>query len=202
MNDSSQHDFRATELDPDLLATPYTVQTNWHVITGAVSCGKTTLIDLLADKGFQTVPEVARQYIEREMARGRRLDEIFGNEADERAMTDMRRTIEHELRATDVLFLDRALPDYLWFWRIFGLNPNELLAECFHHRYASVFILDRLPFQEDRARIEDDNYTVLLDEALARDYSALGYRVVRVPVLSPQERLQFVLERLSEQGLI
>ena len=190
------------ELDPDLLSTPFGVQTNWHVITGAASCGKTTLIDLLAEKGFQTVPEVARQYIERELARGRTLDEIFGNEADERAMTDMRRRIEHGLRATDVLFLDRALPDYLWFWRIFGLNPNEFLPECFHHRYAPVFILDLLPLQLDSARIEDDNYTVLLDEALVRDYSALGYSVVRVPVLSPQERLEFVLGRRSEQGLI
>lgn len=45
----------------------------------------------------------------------------------------------------------------------------------------------------------DEAYTVLLDEWLVRDYSALGYRVVRVPVLSPQERLAFVLERLAEQ---
>jgi predicted ATPase len=202
MLDDSQHDPRAIELDPDLLATPFRVQTNWHVITGAASCGKTTLINLLADKGFQTVPEQARQYLEREMAKGRTLDQIFGNEADERAMTDMRRRAELGLRPTDVAFLDRALPDYLWFWRLFGLNPNELLPECFHHRYASVFILDRLPFQEDVARIEDEDYTVLLDEALVRDYSALGYDVVRVPVLSPQERLEFVLERLSEQGLI
>ena len=35
-----------------------------------------------------------------------------------------------------------------------------------------------------------------------RDYSAFGYRVVRVPILPPEERLEFVLERLSEQGLI
>jgi len=202
MLDDSQRDSRATGLDPDLLATPFRIQTNWHVITGAACCGKTTLIDLLADKGFQTVPEIPRQYIEREVARGRTLDEIFGSEADERAMTDMQRRTEHGLRATDVAFLDRALPDYLWFWQIFGLNPNEFLPECFHHRYASVFILDRLPFQLDGARIEDDAYTVLLDEALVRDYSALGYRVVRVPVLSPQERLEFVLDRLSEQGLI
>jgi predicted AAA+ superfamily ATPase len=59
MPDSSQHDFRTTELDPDLLSTPFGVQTNWHVITGAPSCGKTTLINLLADKGLQTVPESA-----------------------------------------------------------------------------------------------------------------------------------------------
>jgi predicted ATPase len=148
------------------------------------------------------VPEIGRQYIEREVAKGRTLDEIFGNAADERAMTDMQRRTEHELRATEVTFLDRALPDYLWFWRLFGLNLNELLAQCFHHRYASVFILDPLPLELDGARIEDDAYTVLLDEALDRDYSALGYRVVRVPVLSAQERLEFVLDRLSEEGLI
>jgi predicted ATPase len=119
MPDSSQHDFRATELDPDIFSSAFGVQTNWHVITGAPCSGKTTLIDHLAN-----------------------------------------------------------------------------------HRYASVFILDLLPFQENGARDEDAAKAVYLDEWLARDYSALGYRVVRVPVLSPQERLAFVLERLSEQGLI
>jgi predicted ATPase len=52
------------------------VQTNWHVITGASCSGKTTLIDQLADKGFQTVPEVGRQYFKRELAKGRTIDEI------------------------------------------------------------------------------------------------------------------------------
>jgi predicted ATPase len=202
MLDDSQRDSRITELDPDLLSTPFRVQTNWHVITGAICCGKTTLINMLADKGFQILPETSRQYIEREVAKGRTLDEMFGNEADERAITDMQLRAEHGLRAADVLFLDRALPDFLWFWRLLGMNPNELLAECLHHRYASVFILDQLPLQLDGARIEDDAYTVLFDEALVHDYSALGYSVVRVPVLSPQERLAFVLERLSEQGLV
>jgi predicted ATPase len=195
-------DSRAMELDPDLLSTPFGVQTNWHVITGAACSGKTTLIDLLADKGFQTVPEVPRLYIEREVAKGRTLDELFGSEADERAVTDMQMRVEHGLQAADTAFLDRALPDFLWIWRLFGMNPNELLAECFHHRYASVFILDLLPLQLDGARIEDDAYTVLFDEWLVRDYSALGYDVVRVPVLSPQERLAFVLETLFERRFL
>ena len=192
-----------TELDPDLLSTPFRVQTNWHVITGAPCCGKTTLIDQLADKGFQTVPEVARQYVERELSRGRTLEEIFDNMAAlEPVLADTQMRIEHGLRATDIVFLDRALPDCLYFYRIYGLDPNELLAECFHHRYASVFILDLLPLQLDGARLEDEAYTVLFDEWLVRDYTALGYRVVRVPVLPPEERLAFVLESLSELGLI
>jgi predicted ATPase len=190
------------ELDPDLLATPFKVQTNWHVITGAASCGKTTLIDLLAGQGFQTVPEIPRQYIETELAKGRALDEIFASAADESAVTDWQRRVEHELRATDLLFLDRALPDFLFFWRLHGMDLNELLAECLHHRYASVFILDLLPLELDGARIEGDTYTTVLDDFLVRDYSALGYTIVRVPVLSPQGRLEFVLETLSEQGLL
>ena len=111
----------------------------------------------------------------------------------------MQLSIEGGLRAIDVLFLDRALPDCLAWHRVAGLNPNELLSEYFHHRYASVFILDPLPFQENGAREIDAVEVGYLDEWLARDYSALGYRVVRVPVLSPQERLAFVLETLSER---
>ncbi len=203
MPDSSQHDFRTTELDPDLLSTPFGVQTNWHVITGAPSCGKTTLINLLADKGFQTVPEGARQYLEREIARGRTIDEIRANAAAlQRGIKDMQLGIERGLRAIDFAFLDGAVPGSLAWYRVFGLNPNEILLECFHHRYASVFILDRLPLQLNGLRFEDDAYTGFLDEWHTRDYSALGYSVVRVPVLPPEERLAFVLERLSEQGLI
>ncbi len=55
MKDARQmlDDPRATQLDPDLLSTPFGVQTNWHVITGAACSGKITLINLLTDKGFR-----------------------------------------------------------------------------------------------------------------------------------------------------
>jgi hypothetical protein len=32
------------ELDSDLLSTPFQVQTNWHVLTGAACAGKTTTL--------------------------------------------------------------------------------------------------------------------------------------------------------------
>jgi predicted ATPase len=203
MFDSPQHEFRATELDPNLLSTPFRVQTNWCVITGAPSSGKSTLIDQLADKGFQTVPEGARLYIEREMARGRTIHEIRENMAAlQRGIEAMQMSIERGLRATDAACLDRGIPDCLAWHRLFGLNPNEILPDCFHHRYASVFMLDPLPYQENGARFEDASIVGYLHEWHTRDYSALGYSVVRVPVLVPEERLAFVLERLSEQGLI
>jgi predicted ATPase len=200
MLDNPQHDFRTTELDPDLLSTPFRVQTNWHVITGASCSGKTTLIDQLADRGFQTVPEVARQYFERELAKGRTIDEI----REDRAILlsqlyDMMVKHERGLRAIDVLFLDRALPDTLAHVRFAGRNPNEFLSDCFQHRYASVFLLNRLPYQKDGVRAADDPTAAYFESWTLRDYSALGYNVVRVPVLSPEERLAFVLDTLSER---
>jgi predicted ATPase len=203
MLDQAQRGFRTTELDPELLATPFKRQTDWHVITGAPCCGKTTLIGLLADRGFQTVPEVGREYIEREMAKGRTIDEIRESEVDFcYRIRDVTLERESALRAKERFFLDRALPDCLTFYRLAGLDPNQVLPQCFHHQYASVFVLDRFPFQLDGVRIEGDAASGFADEWLPRDYGALGYSIVRVPVLSPGERLTFVLQTLSEQGLI
>jgi predicted ATPase len=177
------------------------MQTNWHVITGASSSGKTTLIDQLAAKGFQTVPEVGRQYFDRELAKGRTIDEIREDRATLTCqLYDMWVKLLSGLRANEVLFLDRGLPDSLAFYRFAGMDPNEILPDCFQHRYASVFMLDRLPYQQDGIRAGDDTSAAYFDSWMERDYSAIGYNVVRVPVLPPDERLAFVLERLSEKS--
>jgi predicted ATPase len=173
------------------------------VIAGAQSCGKTTLINQFADRGFQTLPEGARLYLEEEMARGRGMDEIGQNlAAFQRGIADRQLSLENELQATEVVFLDRAIPECLAWWRAYGLDPNELLVECFRHRYASVFLLDRLPVQGDGLRPPDEALATFIDEWIRRDYAALGYNFVRVPVLPPQERLGFILDKLSQQGLI
>jgi len=45
-------------------------KTNWCVITGAPSSGKTTLINALSIKGYRTEPEVARAHILYLLAKG------------------------------------------------------------------------------------------------------------------------------------
>jgi predicted ATPase len=191
------------ELDPDLLPIQFMVQTNWCVVTGASCSGKTSLIDQLADKGFRTAPETARQYFERELAKGRTIDEVRADRATVTSRVySMMVEREKGLQANDVTFLDRGLPDALAFYRFAGMNPNEILLDCFQYRYASVLMLDRLPYQRDGVRTGDDETASYFESWTSRDYSALGYDVVRVPVLPPQERLAFVLERLSDQGLI
>ena len=198
MSGKSESEFRNAELDAGLLATPFGVQTNWHVISGAPSCGKTTLINLLAARGVQVAPEGARIYLERELERGRSLEEIRSNSAGtERGIAEMQLEIERGLPHDDRIFLDRAVPDCLAWYRYFGLDPNELLRNCFHHRYASIFLLERLPLQPDGLRFRDDMLQVFSEQWHVRDYTALGYGITRVPVLPPEERLAFVLRLLA-----
>ncbi len=192
-----------TALDPDLLTLQFERKTNWHVITGAPSCGKTTLIDLLAAEGYRTIPEWAREYMEQEIARGRTIEEIHADGvALQRRIFEQQLIIERGLSANENLFLDGAVPGSLAWHRVFGLNPNDILPGCFHNHYASVFILDRLPHRLDGLRFEDEKISGFLDQWIALDYDALGYDPVRIPALPPEKRLTFLLESLSERGLM
>lgn len=189
------------DLDPDLLATSFGEKTNWHVITGAPSCGKSTLIRLLSDEGLGTVPEAARQYIEDEISVGRTIDEIRANGAElQRRILDIKLKVEAGLRPSHVMFLDDAVPGSISWCRLFEIDPNTVLPHCFHRRYASVFVLDPLPVERDGIRF-DDYVTGVLDDWIERDYTALGYTVVRVPVLAPDARLRYVLDRVPNQSL-
>lgn len=185
------------ELDPRLLATPFAEETNWHVVTGAPSCGKTTLVDLLAEEGFRVVEEGARRFMEEEVAGGRTIDDLHEHAAAlQRRLLDVQGVIEAGLRPADVAFLDGALPHALAWYRLFGLDPNEALPCCFRYRYASIFVLDPLPLERDGLRFEDQTVVTFLDEWIERDFAALAYSIIRVPVMAPKDRLAYVLERV------
>lgn len=201
MINNHQGEYLEVVLEPSSLSFTHGVQTNWHVITGAPCSGKTTLIDQFDKLGYFTVEEIGRQYITRELAKGRTLEELRSNESIfQRTLLDLRIRQEQELDPTRMTFLDRGLPDSLTFFRANGLNPNEILRDCQIFRYTSVFLLDRLPLQMNGVRAEDDSKLQFIDEWLLRDYEALGYEVKRVPVLPIAKRVSYVLDLLLEFG--
>jgi len=203
MINNHQQDYSTAELDPDILSTPFKVQTKWQVITGAPCSGKSTLINQLEDNGFKTAPEAARVFYERELKTGRTMEEIRSDVVPlVNGIVGMTLEIERGLNTNEILFLDRGYPDTLGFIRQLGLNPDDYLPDCFHNRYASVYILDRFPVQLDGVRVEDDAASEYLDKWHERDYTTLGYSVVRIPVMPPQERFAFFLEKLSEHELL
>ena len=61
-------------------------------------------------------------------------------------------------------------------------------------------MLECLPIEQDEIRIEDEVTAEFLGKWLVNDYTALGYSIVRVPLLSPNDRLEFVLEKIDEKS--
>jgi predicted ATPase len=172
--------------------------TSWRVITGAPCAGKTTVLAALTSYGFRFIPEVARVYIDRQLAMGRSLEDIRRDEGEfQRGLVSTKMQIEAELPPEEVVFLDRAMPDSITYFRVAGLDPTEVITACQSFRYSQVFIFDRLPLQQDGRRTEDDSTAEYLDRHLEADYQALGYKLIRVPVMTVDKRVAFVLNQMS-----
>lgn len=176
--------------------------TNWHVITGGPSSGKTTMIRLLAQRGYRTTIEHARHFIDTQRVTGRTVAEIRANQREfQRAVLLMQLKQEQALDPDELCFLDRALPDSLAYYRYLELEPEpELLAALKTASYRKVFALDLLPLARDYARTESGPAQRQIHALLIEVYEELGYVVERVPVLEVEPRLEFILARVEMQS--
>lgn len=180
-----------------------TSKTNWCVITGGPSSGKTTTVDILRERGFVTTIEHARHYIDTQRVTGRTVEEIRANQlAFQRGILDMQVEEERALDPEARVFLDRALPDALAYYRFLDLAPDaEYLSLLQPDVYRAVFVLDLLPLAADYARTEDRAAQIEIHGLLTDVYVELGYRPCAVPPLPAEERVDFILAALSEPAL-
>ena len=171
--------------------------TKWSVITGAPCSGKTAVIQELEQQGYPVVHEVARAYIDRELMKGKTLSEIKADEwAFERHILLEKIKIEAQLKPDKVIFLDRAIPDSIAYYKLNGLNPAEPLQKSHQVRYQNVFFFERLSFLADPVRSEDEKAAHRLSQLIEESYRSLGYDLIHVPLLSVENRTDFILKHL------
>lgn len=171
---------------------------NWYVITGGPSTGKTTVINMLAEKGYQTTIEHARHYIDTMLIEGHTVEEIRNNIRQfQLGVLDMQIEQEKAIRPEDLVFLDRAIPDAMAYYQFLMLDYDEkLLTAVKNTSYKKIFILDRLPFSKDYARAEDEEDQKIIHQLIIDVYTSLGFPIVTVPVLPPVERVEFILNNI------
>lgn len=171
---------------------------NWYVITGGPSSGKSTVIRLLKDMGYQTTIEVARHFIDLQRINGRSTDEIRSNQRQfQHKVLNLQINLERRLDPQELTFLDRGLPDELAYYQYFNLPPDEKLVEYLEFAtYKKIFIMDLLPLDPDYARTEDTVAQIALHQLIIENYQNRGEPIVMVPVLPPKERVQFILKNL------
>jgi predicted ATPase len=178
----------------------FQIDTGWIVITGAPSSGKTSVIDVLAARGYATKGEAARIVIEKHLAQDDTLADIRSPDrvvAFQHEILAMKLETEAALDPAQTVFLDRGVPDTLSYLKLAGQKTEAARAACFRFRYRQVFIFDRLPVVADKVRSEDDFAAAQLDIEIEKDYRAIGYDTQRVPVLPVAKRADFILDFLK-----
>ena len=173
-------------------------QTNWYVITGGPSSGKTTTVNLLKKRGYITTFEHARHYLDIQRLKGKTIEEVRKNQREfQLGVLDMQIEQENQISPDVLVFLDRAIPDALAYYHFLNLPEDEKLTEALRTvSYKKVFVLDCLPLVKDYARTEDAAAQKKIHALLIEVYESLGFPVIQVPVLQPEERVDFILKNL------
>ena len=172
--------------------------TNWYVITGGPSSGKTTTVSLLKERGYHTTIENARHYIDIQRQQGKTVEEIRKNQAGfQLAVLKLQIRQEQSLHADELVFLDRAIPDALAYYKFLNIPPDPLLVDALKSTsYKKVFVLHRLPFVKDYARSEDEQAQKAIHSLLIEVYRTLNFPLVQVPEMPPEDRVDFILDNL------
>ncbi|HAL50729.1 MULTISPECIES: ATP-binding protein [Sphingobacterium] len=174
------------------------IKTNWYVVTGGPCTGKTTVVELLAKRGYAIIAEQARHYIDTQKIKGRTVEEIKNNrEQFQMEVLNLQIREESTLDVNKIAFLDRALPDAMAYYKFLGLKyDRRLIAMCKRFCYQKVFVLDRLPLINDYARLEDEQDQIRIHNLIIEVYTRFPCPVIQVPVLPPDQRVKFILNNL------
>ena len=177
----------------------------WYVVTGAPSAGKSTVLGILASRGYATCPEVARTLIDRGLESGVPLEEIRG---DERRFQDLvlqeKLELEGRLDPRAAFLLDRGMHDSVAYYMHLGYQmTTDQMGAVKKARYRRVFLVTLLEssFSRDYSRTESRSDAMELERLLERVYREAGFEITRIGPGTRQGRADEIESTLTRDGI-
>lgn len=172
------------------------------VVTGGPGSGKTSLIEAMGRRGFQSMPEAGRAIIQAQVQIGGTALPWADRALYAELMLswELRSHQEASARDTPVL-MDRGIPDVIGYLVLCDL-PVPAHMETAAKRYAynrRVFLApywDAI-FTQDTERKQDRQEAEATASVMAQTYSRLGYQIVELPLAGVEDRADFVAARLG-----
>ncbi len=175
------------------------------VFTGGVYAGKSTILKHLRDLGYDVVSESATQTI-------RDLKDKLGAEEQKKWMMNnpvdfqtmnMENQVEKEKALGDgMFFLDRGLIDYIAFCEFRGGKISDKMKSLAkNHDYSKIFVfevLDKFDVRKDSGRYMDEATSRKMVGITEEAYRRFGYETVRVPEMGERERVEYILDKVSD----
>ena len=172
------------------------------VVTGGPGSGKSTLLAALEKLRYARSIEAGRGIIQDQARIGGRALPCGNRELFAEMMLCWEMRSYHMAQHTEgVTFFDRGVPDVAGYLRLLELPEPEHVrnaAEMFrYHRQVFIAPPWREIFHPDEERKQDFEEAIHTYEALAAAYQAYDYELVELPRVSIDERVRFVLQKIS-----
>lgn len=172
-----------------------------YVIAGGPGIGKSTLIEILASRGYAIIPETARIVIEEEKIK--KSDALPWKDVQRFQELVAKRQIRTERESkAEVAFLDRGVIDGVAYCKLAGVLVPKILLEHLKKapRYDKVFILDPLPaYDKNDVRWEPQDVQIKTHKMIVDTYKKFGYKTIAVPVLPPEKRADFIIKAIGSK---
>jgi len=167
------------------------------VLTGAPGCGKSSIIEELNRRGFQTCPEVyttlyneSKDYT------------VFSQPINLRyKLLDKQLFLESLLKKETPVFLDRSTIDIILFAKYFNIEmPLDFIDKAKNKSYDLVFLMEPLPkqyYKVTNIRKETQEESLKIHQFFKEEYKKFGYKVIEVPFDTIENRTQFILDFIN-----
>lgn len=169
---------------------------------GAPSTGKTSVINHLNKKGFVCYEEISRQVTQE--ARDEGIEHLFRENpllfSEKLLEGRIRQYLSAQAIKNQVVFVDRGLPDITAYLDMVNTTYSEKFEEANHqYRYDKVFWFPvwEAIYKSDKERYEDFELAKNIEKYLIESYKSLNYDLIKVPKLSVESRVDFILSYLK-----
>ncbi len=179
-----------------------------YIFTGGPCCGKTTVINEMRERGYQVCPEAFGQLYKEAKSQGVLHEFLKPTVAQRYIVVNRHLQLEEALDISKPSFLDRGIPDAIFYGYYLKINMPEDLMQLFQdhrHDYAKVFFFEPVPTYystplpiEHKERHESQQEALAIHKALLEGYEKHGFKVVHVPFDSVEKRIDFILKHIQD----
>lgn len=170
------------------------------IFTGGPCCGKTTVLKKIQEMGYQVCPEAYSALYKAAKANGT-LNKFSTDMIYQRYLI-MQKHLEQESKLDPVrpAFLDRSVPDVIFYGNYFNVAMPEDLIQIFEHHkadYRCIFIFEPVPiYQQTETRQETLEEAAQIHKAVLKWYTERDFKIIHVPFETIEKRIEFILSQI------
>lgn len=177
------------------------LKNNFYIITGGPGVGKTALINELERRGYNCVPEVAREIIKQQVSdNGDALPWKDTKKYSDLMLSYSVRDFIYLSEDDNFQFFDRGIPDTYGYELLMKFDENKQLIDALNnYRYnKTAFVLPPCEdiYVKDEERKQDFRTAVDTYNVMKQAYGNAKYNLIEIPFMTVSGRADFLLDHI------